>query len=130
MGFTTLRKMATDFVKLEHFDGGNFRRWQKKMHFFLATLNVVYVFNTPKPMENDEETLANTRTRQKWENDDYICRRHILNDMSKGLFDTNQNVSSSRELWDKLEAKYMKEDTTTISCLDCFVELGSRMPDC
>ncbi|KAL3538553.1 hypothetical protein ACH5RR_001919 [Cinchona calisaya] len=38
---------------------------EKKMHFFLATLNVVYVLNAPKPIENDEETLANTHVRQK-----------------------------------------------------------------
>ncbi|KAL3502884.1 hypothetical protein ACH5RR_037333 [Cinchona calisaya] len=100
MGFTTLREMATDFVKLECFDGGNFRRWQKMMHFLLATLNVVYVLNTPKSMENDKEILGNTRARQKWENDDYIWRGHILNGMSEGLFDT---YLSSRELWDKLE---------------------------
>ncbi|KAL3502039.1 hypothetical protein ACH5RR_036488 [Cinchona calisaya] len=85
MGFTTLREMAIDFVKLERFDGGNFRRWQKKMHFLLATFNVVYVLNTAKPMKNDEETLANTCARQKWENDDYICRRHILNDLANHL---------------------------------------------
>ncbi|KAL3510202.1 hypothetical protein ACH5RR_029603 [Cinchona calisaya] len=78
MEFATLREIATDFVKLEHFDGDNFRKWQNKMHFLLATLNVIYVLNTPKPMENDEETLANTRAKQKWEDDDYICRGHIM----------------------------------------------------
>ncbi|KAL3513934.1 hypothetical protein ACH5RR_026651 [Cinchona calisaya] len=83
------------------------------MHFLLTTLNVVYVLNTPKPMKNDEETLANTHARQKWENDDYICRGQILNGMSKGLFDTYQNVPSSRALWNKLEARYMKEDATS-----------------
>ncbi|KAL3507528.1 hypothetical protein ACH5RR_032910 [Cinchona calisaya] len=98
----------------ERFDGGNFQKWQKKMHFLLATLNVVYVLNTPQPMENDEETLANNRARQKWENDDYICRGHILNGMSEGLFNTYQNVPSSRELWDKLEVRYMKKDATNV----------------
>ncbi|KAL3534519.1 hypothetical protein ACH5RR_002980 [Cinchona calisaya] len=83
------------------------------MYFLLATLNVVYILNIPKPMENDEATLASTHGRQKWKNDDYICRGHILNGMSEGLFDTNQNVPFSRELWDKLEARYMKEYATS-----------------
>ncbi|KAL3514535.1 hypothetical protein ACH5RR_027252 [Cinchona calisaya] len=113
MGFTTLREMATDFVKLECFDRGNFRKWQKKMHFLLATLNVVYVLNTPKPMKNDEEILANTRARKKWKNDDYISRGHILNGTFEGLFDIYQHIPSSRELWDKLEARYMKEDVAS-----------------
>ncbi|KAL3509040.1 hypothetical protein ACH5RR_028441 [Cinchona calisaya] len=51
-------------------------------------VNVVYVINTPKPMKNDEEILANTHASQNWENDDYICRGHILNGMFEGLFDT------------------------------------------
>ncbi|OMO61270.1 wall-associated receptor kinase 2-like protein [Corchorus olitorius] len=36
----TLRELASDFVKLDHFDGGNFRRGQKKMHFLLSTLKL------------------------------------------------------------------------------------------
>jgi hypothetical protein len=49
------------------------------MKFLLATLKVVYVLNTERPLENEAETVAKTRKRQKWENDDYICMGHILN---------------------------------------------------
>ncbi|GJT39610.1 hypothetical protein Tco_1116450 [Tanacetum coccineum] len=34
----------------------------------------------------------------KWENDDYICRGHILNGMSDSLFDVYTNVESDKEL--------------------------------
>ncbi|GJR34524.1 zinc finger, CCHC-type containing protein [Tanacetum coccineum] len=79
--------MTTKFGKLDKFKGSDFRRWQKKMHFLLTTL--------------------------KWDNEDYICRGHILNGMSDALFDVYQNVESAKELWDQLEAKYMAEDTSS-----------------
>nr|GLL21927.1 hypothetical protein TSUD_23290 [Ipomoea trifida] len=45
-----------DFVvnipKLEHFEGVGFRRWQKKIKFLLAALNVAYVLSTPKPIRH------------------------------------------------------------------------------
>ncbi|GJS86460.1 zinc finger, CCHC-type containing protein [Tanacetum coccineum] len=53
------------------------------------------------------------RIRAKWENDDYICRGHILNGMSDSLFDVYTNVESAKELWDSLESKYMAEDSSS-----------------
>jgi hypothetical protein len=59
--------MTSDFVKLEKFDGG------KKMKFLLTTLKVAYILNMARLVEKDDETVAETRDRQKWDNDDYIC---------------------------------------------------------
>ncbi|KAK0587805.1 hypothetical protein LWI29_029164 [Acer saccharum] len=109
----SLRELAVDFVKLDRFDGGNFIRWQKKLHFLLSTLNVVYVLTTPKPVEHDDETMAQIRQRRKWEQDDYICKGHICNAMSDALFDQYHNVATAKEIWDSLEAKYMVEDATS-----------------
>ncbi|KAH7833209.1 hypothetical protein Vadar_004120 [Vaccinium darrowii] len=61
----SLRQMTQDIVKLDKFDGGNFRRWQKKMHFMLTTLNVVYVLTAPYPEEKEDETLEETQTRRQ-----------------------------------------------------------------
>lgn len=61
----SLKEMTSDFVKLEKFDGGNFIRWQKKMKFLLTTLKVAYVLNMARPEEKDDETVAETRDRQK-----------------------------------------------------------------
>ncbi|XP_073222466.1 uncharacterized protein [Cicer arietinum] len=105
--------MTSNFVKLEKFDGGNFIRWQKKMKFLLTTLKVVYVLNTTRPLEKEVETLAETRERQKGDNDDYICMSHILNRMSDSLFDIYQSSISAKELWEKLESRYMQEDATS-----------------
>nr|GLL21521.1 uncharacterized protein LOC109192662 [Ipomoea trifida] len=70
---------ATNIPKLKHFEGVGFRRWQKKMKFQLAALNVAYVLSTPKPVEQENEILKDTCRRLKWENDDLACRGHILN---------------------------------------------------
>nr|GEZ87298.1 hypothetical protein [Tanacetum cinerariifolium] len=75
----TVKDMTTKFDKLVKFEGQDFRRWQKKMHFLLTTLKVVYVLSTPSPERHEDETLETTRKRMKWKNDDYICRGHILN---------------------------------------------------
>ena len=61
----TLKELATSIVKLDRFDGGNFMRWQKRVHFLLVSLQVVYILNTPRPKEKDNETLAESRKRQK-----------------------------------------------------------------
>ncbi|GJW54625.1 zinc finger, CCHC-type containing protein [Tanacetum coccineum] len=55
-------------------------RWQKKMHFLLTTLKVWYVLTTPMPELLEDDTVEVIRRRAKWENDDYICRGHILNE--------------------------------------------------
>ncbi|GKB74142.1 hypothetical protein Tco_1267916 [Tanacetum coccineum] len=108
----SVKDMTTKFGKLDKFEGGEFRRWQKQMHFLLKTFKVGYVLRTPRPEFVEEETLEQTRKRCKWDNNDYICRGHILKDMSDALFDVYHNVESAKELWDQLEAKYMAEDTS------------------
>nr|GMC71263.1 putative zinc finger, CCHC-type [Ipomoea batatas] len=86
---------AVNIPKLEHFEGVGFRRWQKKMKFIPAALNVAYVLSTLKPVEQENETFEATRRRLKWENDDLACRGP---------------PESSKDLWDVLEAKYIYED--------------------
>ncbi|CAM8880967.1 unnamed protein product [Rhodiola kirilowii] len=109
----SVRVMTSNFGKLDKFEGVNFQRWQSKMHFLLTTLKVVHVLSTPIPVVDDDAPIEAIRKRSKWENDDYICRGHILNGMSDPLFDLYQNVESAKELWDALEAKYMQEDASS-----------------
>ncbi|GJS63364.1 zinc finger, CCHC-type containing protein [Tanacetum coccineum] len=109
-----IKHMASNFAKLEKFEGVDFRRWQKKMHFLLSSMSVVYVLTTPMPEDGGENpTVEQVRKRAKWDNDDYVCRGLILNGMSDSLFDVYQNVETSKELWDTLEAKYMAEDASS-----------------
>ncbi|GKA02783.1 zinc knuckle CX2CX4HX4C containing protein, partial [Tanacetum coccineum] len=112
-GGSTVKEMTTNFGKLDKFEGHDFRRWQKRMHFLLKTLKVVYVLTTPMPELLEDDTVEAIRRRAKWENDDYICKGHTLNGMSDPLFDNYQNVESVKELWDSLESNYMIEDASS-----------------
>nr|GEW71814.1 hypothetical protein [Tanacetum cinerariifolium] len=121
------------------------------MHFLLSSMGVVYVLTTPMPKDGgDNPTIEQVRKRAKWDNDDYVCRGLILNDMFNSLFDIYQNVESSKELYHSLKAKYMVDNASSKKFLKDFkhtlkhlkeeltlVELGShlrikeslRMPD-
>ncbi|GJV06718.1 zinc finger, CCHC-type containing protein [Tanacetum coccineum] len=113
----SVKEMTSKFDKLAKFEGQDFRRWQNKMHFFLTTLKVMYVLSTPSLEWSENETLEKTRKRMKWENDDYICRGHILNGMFDSLFDICQNVESAKTLCESLESKYMAEDASATKFL-------------
>ena len=76
-------------------------------------MKAAYVLSTPYPIENDNETLEQAYKRSKFENDNYICRGHILNSMSDALFDASQGVKSAKALWTALENKYMTKDVSS-----------------
>nr|GEU94121.1 zinc finger, CCHC-type [Tanacetum cinerariifolium] len=111
MARNTVKEMTNNFGKLDKFEGHDFRRWQKKMHFLLTTLKVVYVLTTPMPELMENDTVKAIRRRAKWENDDYICRGHIL----------NEDASSKKFLKDfKHTLKHGKDDLS-------LVQLGSHL---
>ncbi|XP_021740889.1 uncharacterized protein LOC110707191 [Chenopodium quinoa] len=110
---SSVKDLTTNFVKLKKFDGVEFRRWKKKMYFLLTSLKVAYVISTPRPLEHENETMEDVREKSKWDNDDFICRGHILNGMEDDLFDVYQHVESAKELWESLESKYMAEDASS-----------------
>nr|GFB64009.1 hypothetical protein [Tanacetum cinerariifolium]GFB64058.1 hypothetical protein [Tanacetum cinerariifolium] len=91
MAATAMKHMDSSFVKLEKFEGVNFRRWQKKMHLMLSSMSVVYVLTTSMPEDRGENPTV------------------------------KQNVDTSKELWDTLEAKYMVENALSkkflVSCI-------------
>ncbi|GJT54513.1 zinc finger, CCHC-type containing protein [Tanacetum coccineum] len=80
---TTMKHMAANFSKLDKFEGMDFSRWQKEMHFFLMSINVVYVLSKPIPNNGDDATMEQMRKRSKWKNDDYVCKSLILNGNEK-----------------------------------------------
>nr|GEY42724.1 zinc finger, CCHC-type [Tanacetum cinerariifolium] len=80
-----VKHMASNFVNRDKFEGVDFRRWQKKMHFLLSSISVVYVLATHIPEDGENATMEHIRRRNKWENDDYVCRSLILNDFKNTL---------------------------------------------
>ncbi|GJW82303.1 zinc finger, CCHC-type containing protein [Tanacetum coccineum] len=78
-----MKHMASNFAKLKKFEGVDFRIWQKKIHFLLFSMSVVYVLTTSMPEDGGDNP------------------------------NVDQNVETSKELWDTLEAKYMVEDASS-----------------
>nr|GEW40852.1 zinc finger, CCHC-type [Tanacetum cinerariifolium] len=61
-----MKHMALSFAKLEKFKGVDFRRWNKKMHFMLSSMSVVYVLTTPMPEDGGENpTVEQVKKRAK-----------------------------------------------------------------
>ncbi|GJU73769.1 hypothetical protein Tco_1265174 [Tanacetum coccineum] len=129
-----MKHMASNFAKLEKFKGVDFRRWQKKMHFLLSSMSVVYVLTTPIPKDGgDNPTIEQVRKRANWDNDDYVCNGLILNGMSDSLFTQHKmNMDESIQvscIIDKLPPS-CKDFKNTLKHLKgelTLVELGSHL---
>nr|GEZ51906.1 hypothetical protein [Tanacetum cinerariifolium] len=68
------------------------------MYFLLSSMSFVYMLTTPIPEDGENATMDQIRKRNKWDNDDYVCRGLILNGMSDPLSDIYQNVESSETI--------------------------------
>ncbi|GJV97690.1 hypothetical protein Tco_1549267 [Tanacetum coccineum] len=66
MAAAAMKHMASNFAKLDKFEGVNFRKWQKKMHFLLFRISVIYVVITPIPEDGENATMEQIRRRNKW----------------------------------------------------------------
>nr|GEY26585.1 hypothetical protein [Tanacetum cinerariifolium] len=85
MDAAAMKYMTLNFSKLDKFEGVDFKRWQKKMHFLLSSMSVMYVLTTPIPDDGDDATVDQLRNRNKWDNDDYFCRGLILKGSHLGI---------------------------------------------
>ena len=113
---STFKVMNQDFVKLDRFDGTNFTRWQDKMKFLLTALKIFYVLDpnlSVLPAATPEDSDAVKAERKKREEDELVCRGHILNTLSDRLYDLFTAIVSPREIWNALEAKYKTEKLGT-----------------
>jgi len=55
--------------------------------YFLVAVKVVYILNKEKPKEEDEEIVADMKVQYKWEQDDFLCKGHILYVLTNELYD-------------------------------------------
>nr|GEY97699.1 zinc finger, CCHC-type [Tanacetum cinerariifolium] len=58
MDNAAMKHMASNFVKLDKFKGVKFRIWQKKMHFFLFSMSVVYVLTNTIPEDDGDDATV------------------------------------------------------------------------
>nr|GFA85513.1 hypothetical protein [Tanacetum cinerariifolium] len=89
-----MKHMASSFAKLEKFEGVDFRRWQKKMHFMLSSMSVVYVLTTPMPDDGNIDT-----SKELW---DTLEAKYMAEDASSKKFlvsnFTNYKMTDSRPI--------------------------------
>ncbi|GJU97570.1 hypothetical protein Tco_1326841 [Tanacetum coccineum] len=115
-------KLLMNFSELTLVD---FRIWQKKMHFLLFSMSVVYVLTTLMPEDGgDNPTVEKVRKRAKWDNDDYgtLEAKYMAEDASSKKFLVSciidQLPPSCKDF--KHILKYLKEKLT-------LVKLGSHL---
>ena len=113
---SALKMLNHELVKLDCFDGTNFSRWKDKMKFLLTALKLFYVLDPNLmlfPPTSDEDTNEIKAQRKKREEDELICRGHILNTLSDRFYDLYTSMKLSKEIWNALEAKYKTEKVGT-----------------
>ena len=65
------------------------------------------------PTTSDEDTNEIKAQRKKQDEDELICRGHILNTLSDRLYDLYTSMKSSKKIWNALETKYKTEKIGT-----------------
>lgn len=58
IALSSIREMVQDLIKPHRFGRGNDRHRQKKVHFILAFLKLVYILVTTNPTRHEGETVA------------------------------------------------------------------------
>ncbi|XP_075665961.1 uncharacterized protein LOC142635738 [Castanea sativa] len=113
---SALKMLNHELVKLDLFDGTNFDRWKDKMKFLIIALKFFYVLYPNLmsfPTTSDEDTNEIKAKKKKWEEDELICKGHILNTLLDRLYDLYTSMKSLKEIWNALEAKYKIEKINT-----------------
>ncbi|XP_062104030.1 uncharacterized protein LOC133815177 [Humulus lupulus] len=108
--------MIQDFVKFDRFDGTNFVHLQDKIRFLLTTLKVLYILDKDlKAIEpaKEDDTQEIIKQMKKHEEDELICRGHILNTLSDRLYDLYTNTKTTKDIWEALENTYKAEEECT-----------------
>ena len=96
---STIKLMNQDLVRLDHFDGSNFTRWQDKLKFLLTAFKIFYIMDPnlqPLPVPTDKVSEEVKAARKKREEDELICRGHILNALSDRLYNIYTNMKTAR----------------------------------
>ncbi|GJT71928.1 zinc finger, CCHC-type containing protein [Tanacetum coccineum] len=79
MAATTMKYMASNFSKLDKFKGVDFQRWQKKIHFLLSNMSVVYLLTTPMPEDQgDNPTVEQDSLKAKYMAEDASSKKFLV----------------------------------------------------
>ncbi|KFK24570.1 hypothetical protein AALP_AAs70197U000100, partial [Arabis alpina] len=95
----------------DKFDGRSFKMWQKKMHFYLTTLNLEkYIREDCPTLPADNTDFHALASGDAWRHGDFLCKGYIQSRLVDQLFNVFSNAVTSKELWDSLDKKYRSED--------------------
>ena len=84
--------------KSEKFGGENFKQWQTKMLFYLATLQLAkFLKDPPGPME-DESEMAKEEREQTWMSGDFLCKNYLLGGLDNTMYNVYQGMTSAKIL--------------------------------
>nr|GFA05561.1 hypothetical protein [Tanacetum cinerariifolium] len=131
-----MKHMASNFAKLDKFKRVDFRRWQKKMHFLLSSMSVMYVLTTLMPEDGGDNPTVEQVEFRRWQKKMhlllssmsvvYVLTTPIPEDGENNTVDQIKRRSKwdnddyvcrgliLNEPWDSLEAKYIAEDAQNV----------------
>ena len=97
--------------KPKKFSGLNFKRWQQKMLFYLATLNLARFLTKEAPkLKEDERDIQVISTMDAWKHSDFLCWNYIINALTNSLYNVHTDKKTTKEQWESLDQKYKTED--------------------
>ncbi|KAL6131099.1 hypothetical protein ACLB2K_069477 [Fragaria x ananassa] len=103
-------------IETSRFNGKNYPIWAQEMEFLLKQLKIGYVLFVSCPVitlgpEASTDEIAQAKAaEQKWMNDDFVCRRSILNALSDDLLNLYaRKTTTARELWEDLKLLHLYE---------------------
>ena len=80
--------MKPHVEKPDKFKELNFKRWQKKMLFYLTTLNLAHVVKEECPVADEDNIPAEKLNAiDSWKHSEFLCRNYILNSLDDSLYD-------------------------------------------
>ena len=99
----------TTFEHLRTFEDRHFRKWNRRMRMKMTGLDLAYVLNEPRPVEDPQEgfrDLARERPSYRWDMDDLACRSLILKGLSDWLFDIYRHHDTAASLMQSLQLNH------------------------
>ncbi|GKC26231.1 zinc finger, CCHC-type containing protein [Tanacetum coccineum] len=75
---STVKEMTTNFRKLDKFEGHDFRRWQKKMHFLLTTLPPFDIYHNVESAKELWDSLESKYMAEDASSKKFLDFKHTL----------------------------------------------------
>ncbi|GJV86926.1 zinc finger, CCHC-type containing protein [Tanacetum coccineum] len=89
------------------------------MHFLLSNMSVIYVLTTPILEDGDNATMEQISRRNKWENDDYVCRGLILNVVNMVDHNKSSRYTANRGKCKHQDTKADPNKKSKVTCWKC-----------